>query len=121
MAEALLNHLGKGKYNAFSAGCKPATSIQPETLEILKRNYIPWGKPRSKSWNEYAARPFNLVISLCKDISEESWPIFPGKPQRILWDIPRPGVDTESKSDTTFERVFQHIKEKIEKLMRGQY
>ena len=37
-AEALLRDLGKGKFQAFSAGTRPNTELNPFALEILKRN-----------------------------------------------------------------------------------
>lgn len=33
MAEALINHLGAGRYKAFSAGSKPAGYVHPKTIE----------------------------------------------------------------------------------------
>jgi DNA-binding transcriptional ArsR family regulator len=37
-AEALLRDLGKGKFQAFSAGMRPNTELNPFALEVLRRN-----------------------------------------------------------------------------------
>ena len=58
MAESLINQLGKGKYEAVSAGSFPTGYVHPESTETLKRNGIDVGEPRSKSWDEYAGEAF---------------------------------------------------------------
>jgi arsenate reductase (thioredoxin) len=37
MAEALINELGRGRYQAWSAGSHPAGYIHPKSIETLKR------------------------------------------------------------------------------------
>ena len=37
-AEALLRDLGQGKFQAFSAGTRPNTELNPFALEVLQRN-----------------------------------------------------------------------------------
>ncbi len=65
MAESLFNHLGKGHYEAVSAGSFPAGYVHPKSIETLKRHGIDPGQPRSKSWDEFAEQPFDLVVTLC--------------------------------------------------------
>ena len=35
MAEALLNHLGQGRFRAYSAGSMPKGAVHPHTLRLL--------------------------------------------------------------------------------------
>ncbi|MEW5726962.1 MAG: arsenate reductase ArsC, partial [Pseudomonadota bacterium] len=55
LAEALLNHLGQGRFQAFSAGSHPTGAVNPLTLETLKAAGLPADGFRSKSWDEFAA------------------------------------------------------------------
>ena len=54
MAEVLLNHWGKGRFHAYSAGSQPKGHVHPLTLEILQRSNLPTEGLRSKSWNEFS-------------------------------------------------------------------
>ena len=57
LAEALLNHLGKGRFKAFSAGSSPRPNQQPNplALEVLQHAGISIEGMRSKTWDEFAA------------------------------------------------------------------
>jgi arsenate reductase len=35
MAEALLNHMGKDRFRAYSAGSTPALSVQPLAIKLI--------------------------------------------------------------------------------------
>ena len=52
-AEALLRDLGKGKFQAFSAGTRPNSELNPFALEILKRNGHDTSSLRSKHVSEF--------------------------------------------------------------------
>jgi arsenate reductase len=54
MAEAILNHKGKGKFTAYSAGSHPAGDVRPEALNRLESAGISTRGLRSKSWDEFA-------------------------------------------------------------------
>jgi protein-tyrosine-phosphatase len=54
MAEALINGLARGQYQAWSAGSHPAEYVHPKSIETLTRHGIDPGQPRSKSWHEFA-------------------------------------------------------------------
>ena len=41
MAEVILNHLGKGRFRAFSAGSHPAGQVNPLAIEQLQRTGLP--------------------------------------------------------------------------------
>jgi arsenate reductase (thioredoxin) len=54
LAEAILNHLGRGRFRGFSAGSHPKGSVNPFTLEELRQAGLPVNGLRSKSWDEFA-------------------------------------------------------------------
>lgn len=120
MAEALLNQLGQGKYEAFSAGSSPAGYVHPQSIETLKRHGIDPGQPRSKSWDEFADQPFDLVITVCDQAAGESCPIFPGKPEKLHWSTPDPAkaVGNDTEIEASFDEAFLMLKSHIEELMK---
>ena len=54
MAEVILNHLGKGRFRAFSAGSHPAGQVNPFAIEQLQRASLPIDGLRSKNWEEFS-------------------------------------------------------------------
>ena len=121
MAEALINHLGKGKFEAASAGSKPAGYIHPKSIETLKRHGIDASNPRSKSWDEFMGQPFDLVITVCDQAAAESCPLFLGPAKRLHWSTPDPAkaMGTEAEINAAFDRAFGLLKNHIEGLLNA--
>ncbi len=119
MAEALINQLGKGKYEPVSAGSFPAGYVHPKSIETLKRHSIDPGIPRSKSWDEFAGQPFDLIITVCDQAAGETCPIFPGKPKKLHWSTPDPAKATGSEAEINafFDEAFNMLKSRIEDLI----
>jgi protein-tyrosine-phosphatase len=94
MAEALLNHLGKGRFRAYSAGSHPAGAPDPLALALLERSRIPTEGLRSKSWDEFRgpdAPRFDFVFTVC-DQARETCPAWPGQPMTAHWGVPDPSA-----------------------------
>jgi arsenate reductase (thioredoxin) len=119
MAEALINTLGRGRYRAWSAGSFPAGTIHPKAIATLHRHGIEPGQPRSKSWDEFASKSFDLVITVC-DQAGESCPLFPGSPKKLHWNTPDPArvMASNKVMDRAFDITFLRLKKCIERLMR---
>lgn len=119
MAEALINNLRRGRYQAWSAGSHPTGYVHPKSIETLNRHGIDPGQPRSKSWNELAGQPFDLVITVCDQAAGESCPLFPGNPTKMHWSTPDParatGSDTEINA--AFDEAFLMLKKRVEQLI----
>ena len=120
MAEALINDLGRGRYQAWSAGSVPAGSVHSKSMETLQRHGIDPGQPRSKSWDEFAEQSFDLVITVCDQAAGESCPRFPGDPKKLHWSTPDPAkaIGSEAEIDATFDAAFFMLKDRVEKLMK---
>ena len=54
LAEGLLNHLGRGRFQAYSAGSHPRGAVHPLALKDLSAPGIPTHRFRSKTWEEFA-------------------------------------------------------------------
>jgi arsenate reductase len=120
MAEALINDLGRGRYQAWSAGSVPAGYVHQKSIETLQRHGIDPGQPRSKSWDEFAEQPFDLVITVCDQAASESCPLFPGSPKKLHWSTPDPAKATGSEGDidVAFDKAFLMLKNRVEELTK---
>lgn len=116
MAEALINHMGKGRYQACSAGSHPTGEVHPRSLATLQRHGIDPGQPHSKSWDDMTNTAFDLIITVCDQAAGELCPIFPGQPKKLHWSIPDPAKATGTEADiqAAFEQAFFLLKERIE-------
>ena len=104
LAETLLNDLGKGRFQAFSAGSHPAGEVNPFALELLEKNHFPTANLRSKPWDEFAqpdSPNLDFVITVCDKAAGEVCPVWPGQPMTAHWGIPDPaaveGSDEEKR------------------------
>lgn len=116
MAEALINALGAERYEAVSAGSNPAGYVHPKSIETLGRHGLDAGQPRSKSWDEFAGQPFDLVITVCDAAAAESCPAFLGRHEKLHWSTPDPAkaTGTEEEINAAFDEAFFMLKHRIE-------
>ncbi len=116
MAEALINHFAKERYQAVSAGSFPAGYVHPQSIETLQRHGIVADGLRSKSWDEFADQRFDLVITVCDQTASESCPIVLGAAEKLHWSTPDPARVAGSEEDIkqAFESAFQMLKNRIE-------
>jgi arsenate reductase len=118
LAESLLNHTGRGKFRAFSAGSFPKGQVHPLALELLKRMQLPSEGLRSKSWDEFAspgAPPIDLIFTVCDNAAGEVCPIWPGKPMTVHWGIADPAAvqGTEVEKEFAFRKAFKELETRI--------
>lgn len=97
LAEATLNHIGGGRFKAYSAGSSPRENQQPNPLglQVLREAGIPTEGLRSKSWDEFAgpdAPHMDLVITVCDDAAGEQCPYWPGQPATAHWGYADPSA-----------------------------
>ena len=98
LAEAYLNHAGRGRFLAYSAGSRPAGKVNPFALELLRKNGLP-SAARSKSWDEFARRgapQIDFIFTVCDSAAAEVCPIWPGHPVTAHWGVPDPAAVTGS-------------------------
>jgi protein-tyrosine-phosphatase len=123
LAEAILNHIGQGRFKAYSAGSHPRDNQQPNPLglQVLKNSGISIDGLRSKSWDEFAkpeAPHMNLVITVCDNAAGEVCPYWPGQPATAHWGYPDPSVGegTEVQKLEAFRQTLLALKRRLELL-----
>jgi len=95
MAEAILNHKGKGKFAAYSAGSHPTGRPRPEALQLIESAGLPTAGLRSKSWDEFSgpdAPKLDFVFTVCDSAAKEQCPYWPGQPMTAHWGIADPAT-----------------------------
>lgn len=119
MAEAMLQHLAGDRFEALSAGSHPAGYVHWLAIETLERLGIPIGEARSKSWDEFANTPLDVVITVCDYAANGACPTWPGTPIRAHWPLPDPAshVGTEDECSEFAVRVGRRLLAKIEGLV----
>lgn len=114
MAEVILNHLGRGRFMAFSAGSKPRGAVHPMTVEVLAETSYDVSSLRSKSWTEFAApgsTPLDFVFTVCDHVAGESCPAWPGQPVTAHWSFADP-VAVPGDHETR-RRAFVEVQHQI--------
>jgi arsenate reductase (thioredoxin) len=122
LAEALLNHLGRGRFEAHSAGSHPTGRVHPLALATLDALAVPVQTPRSKSWEEFAAPdalPIDIVITVCDNAAGETCPLWTGRPVTAHWGVPDPAavVGDEATRRTAFLDAALVLKRRVELLL----
>ena len=113
LAEVILNHVGKGRFRAYSAGSHPAGSINPFALEILKQQGMLTDDLRSKNWDEFSgpdAPRLDFVITVCDKAAGEACPVWPGQPMTAHWGIEDPAA-VEGDDDMKRRAVTKAFRE----------
>jgi protein-tyrosine-phosphatase len=124
LAEAALNHMGGGRFKAWSAGSSPRENQQPNPLAIkaLELAGISTQGLRSKSWDEFAgadAPKMDLIITVCDNAAGEACPIWPGHPATAHWGYPDPSEvqGSEEVRHEAFRKTMHAIKRRLDILV----
>ncbi|TNC67235.1 metalloregulator ArsR/SmtB family transcription factor [Rubellimicrobium roseum] len=118
-AEALLRDLGKGKFQAFSAGTRPNTQLNPFALEVLMRNGHDVGDLRSKHISEFqhpGAPVMDFVFTVCDTAAAEECPPWPGQPITGHWGLPDPvkAQGTDAEKGLVFAQTYGALRRRVE-------
>ncbi len=118
LAEAILNHLGNGRFRGFSAGSHPKGEVNPLAIDLLRRLRLPIEGLRSKSWDEFAAPGaprLDFVFTVCDNAAGEICPYWPGTPVTAHWGIPDPAAveGTEIDRQLAFRQAFTALERRI--------
>jgi arsenate reductase len=116
LAEGILNHIGKERFRAFSAGSMPTGVVNPYALKQLEKERIILENPRSKSWEEFAqpnAPQLDFVITVCDNAAGEVCPIWAGQPITAHWGVFDPAAAEEEQKNIAFAQAFAILQRRI--------
>jgi arsenate reductase len=119
MSEVMMNAMAKGRFVAYSAGSHPAGHVNPNAIDLLRKNRLPTDGLRSKSWDEFAragAPQLDFVFTVCDHAAGEVCPLWPGQPVTAHWGVEDPAAvegDDETKRKA-FLRAFTALRRRIE-------
>ncbi len=124
LAEAILNHIGKGRFRAYSAGTQANADHQPHplALEALQSAGVSTEGLRSKNWDEFSgsdAPQMDLVITVCDDAHGETCPVWPGHPAIAHWGYPDPML-AQGDHDALlemFKQIMHRMHQRLELFM----
>jgi arsenate reductase (thioredoxin) len=121
LAEALIDHWGKGRFKGYSAGSFPKGVVHPAALEILEKLHLPTRGLRSKSWNEFArpgATVMDFVFTVCDQAADEVCPVWPGHPVTAHWGVADPVAvqGTEAEQRRAFREAYIVLENRIKLL-----
>ena len=110
IAEAILERLGRGRFDAFSAGSHPRGEINPHALDVLRLKRHVVDDLRSKSWNEFTgpdAPTMHFVFTVCDSAAAETCPVWPGQPMTSHWGLPDPAaLEERAASQAEIAQAF---------------
>ena len=122
MAEALLNHLGQGRFRAFSAGSEGGGGPKPMAIKVLEAEGISTDGLLSKTWDVFAkpdAPVMDLVITVCDQAAGEACPHWPGQPITAHWGIEDPSnvQGSEIERERAFVTALRYLRNRINVLL----
>ncbi len=122
MAEGLLNTLGQGRFQAYSAGSHPRGAVHPLALRTLAEHHIASESLHSKGWEAFSgpqAPVLHFVFTVCDQAAGEVCPVWPGQPMTAHWGLPDPAAveGDDAVRARAFLEAFVTLKRRIELLL----
>lgn len=117
MAEAVVNARMGERWEAFSAGVKPAEQVNPNTIRALAEIGIQH-QGEAKHVERFINEDFDVVVTVCDDAAENC-PVWVGRGKREHIGFPDPanatGTDEEVMAE--YRKVLRAIYNKIPALL----
>jgi arsenate reductase (thioredoxin) len=120
LGEVLMNHLGAGRFRAYSAGSQPKGTVHPAALALLSSTGFSTEGLRSKSWDEFSgpdAPVFDFIFTVCDNAAGESCPIWPGHPMTAHWGIEDPAAAPADEQAEAFRLAMNYLRNRISLLV----
>ena len=118
LAEAIANSIGHGQIEAFSAGVRPASQLDPIAIELIEHAGLPVPDHPPRHVREFSAPdspPLDFVFTLSDTAAGEAPPVWPGQPVTGHWHC----TDPEQFSDEVERRqALVRVRNELERRLR---
>ncbi|GGH38015.1 transcriptional regulator, ArsR family [Cribrihabitans marinus] len=101
-AESILRDMAGDRFEAYSAGTRPRSELNPFALDVLKQKGHDVSVLRAKNVSKFQgadAPEFDFVFTVCNQAANEECPSWQGQPISAHWGLPDPvkveGSDAE--------------------------
>ncbi|MBN1180592.1 MAG: arsenate reductase ArsC [Anaerolineae bacterium] len=108
MAEGLVNHFLGDRWEAHSAGTRPAGVVHPFAVQAMAEIGIDISGQRSKSTDEFRDVPFDAVFTVC-DNAAQNCPVWLGRGRVLHLGFPDPAAATSSEAERL--AVFRQVRD----------
>lgn len=118
-AESILRAVAGDRFNAFSAGTKPYSELNPFALEVLRAKGHDTSVLRAKNVAEFSAPEapkLDFVFTVCNQAANEECPAWEGQPISGHWGMPDPVLaeGTTAEKSLAFQHAYGALKRRIE-------
>lgn len=119
LGEAMLKHFGAGRFQVYSAGSRPLGRVNQDALATLARHGLPTEGYCSKSMEELADKPIDILITVCDSAAGEACPAYLGQVARAHWGMSDPGhvKGSPKEVETAFEQAYALLERRVQKLL----
>lgn len=119
LGEALINHLGGDRFQAFSAGSHPTGKVNANALATLERHGISTEGFSSQSWDEFDGKGIDIAITVCDSAAGETCPVYLNSVVRAHWGLPDPAHVAGSPEvvEAAFEATYAALEKRIQQLL----
>ncbi|NNU79475.1 helix-turn-helix domain-containing protein [Halovulum dunhuangense] len=117
-AEAILRKEAGDRFEAFSAGTRPRSELNPFALKVLEKHGHDISALRAKNVGEYQfedAPKFDFVFTVCNQAANEDCPAWPGQPVSGHWGVPDPvkATGTDAEKNLAFHQAYSALRNRI--------
>jgi arsenate reductase (thioredoxin) len=117
MAEAIANKIGRGQFEAFSAGVRPAGSTDLLAVELMQHAGLEPPAHPPQHVNEFSrpdSPPMDFVIILSDTAAGEAPPVWPGHSITAVWRCTDPErFETETERRLALMRTRAELERRL--------
>lgn len=118
-AETLLRDLAGDRFNAYSAGTKPHSELNPFAVDQLRSKGHDISGLRAKTLAEFSgpgAPELDFVFTVCNQAANEQCPPWDGQPISGHWGVPDPvkAIGTDAEKSLAFQSAYGALRCRIE-------
>ena len=117
-AESILRKEAGDRFNAFSAGTRPYSELNPFALQVLKDKGHDVSALRAKNVSEFSgpdAPHLDFVFTVCDQAANEDCPAWEGQPISAHWGMPDPvkAEGTNAQKSLAFQHAYGALRNRI--------